>query len=152
MKAETAMAFDGKFDPDLPWRDARNLGFNATTGPFFFASLGGGLGRFYLDTDERHRNFGGVCHGGVYMTLLDYAMGLSASEAAEGRRCATISMETQFLSAARLGERVHGESRVVRLTRDICFLEAEAWSADRKVVRSTSIYKYVANQKGAAAP
>ena len=55
-------AIEARLDPDLPWRDARNLWFNATTGPFFFASLGDGLGRFYLDTDERHRNFGAI-HG-----------------------------------------------------------------------------------------
>ncbi len=139
------MAYDGRFDPDLDWREARARGFNVVVGPFRVATCGPGAWRFHLDMDERHVNFGGVCHGGVLMTLMDYAMGVGASEASEDRLASTIGMDMQFVAAARPGARLHGETRLVRATRDVCFMEAEVWGDDRLAARASGIFKYLGN-------
>lgn len=139
------MAYDGKFDPDLDWREARARGFNLFVGPFRIAAFGEGVWRFHLEVDERHINFGGVCHGGVLMTLMDFAMGVGASEASEDRLASTIGMDMQFVAAARPGARLHGEARLVRATREVCFMEAEVWGDDRLAARASAIFKYLEN-------
>jgi uncharacterized protein (TIGR00369 family) len=48
--------------------------------------------------DERFKQGGGVIHGGVITTMLDYAMALAAfSRAAAGQSFATVSLTTHFL-------------------------------------------------------
>lgn len=137
------MAYDGAYDPDLDWRAARARGFNVLVGPFEIATLTDSVWRFRLQLDDRHVNFGGVCHGGVLFTLLDYAMGVGASEASEDRLCSTISMTTQFVAAAKPGALLHGEARTVRATRDVCFMEAEVWGGERLAASASAIFKYL---------
>jgi len=142
-KAEKAMGYDGAFRPDLDWRAARATGFNLLAGPFEIAPLSDGVWRFRLQMDERHVNFGGVCHGGVLFTLLDYAMGIAATAASADRLASTVSMNTHFIASAKPGSFLHGEAVVVRATRDVCFLEAEVWGGDRLAAKASAVFKYL---------
>lgn len=137
------MAFDGVFDPDLDWRDARARGFNVFVGPFKAATVAEGVERFYMQTDERHRNFGGVTHGGVVMTALDYGMGVVTSLSSDAPKSTTIGMTVQFVAAVPPGALLHGEARVIRTTRDVCFTEAEVWADGRQCATATGIFKYL---------
>lgn len=67
-----------EFRDDLEWIDYDAIGFNIHVGPFFIASVGGGVYRMHLMIEPRHLNQGGVVHGGVSMTLADNAMGMAA--------------------------------------------------------------------------
>ena len=142
------MAYDGVCDPDLDWGDPRGKGFNMVVGPFECAPVGNGVWRFRLQMDERHVNWGGVCHGGVLFSLMDYAMGIAASDAGGDRPSSTIGMDVQFVAAAKPGALLHGETRVVRAARDVCFLEAEVWGGDRLAANATAIFKYLGPAKG----
>ncbi len=137
------MAYDGVFRPDLEWRSARARGFNVVVGPFEIATLTDNVWRFRLQMDDRHVNYGGVCHGGVLFTLLDYAMGVGAAEASEDRLASTISMNTHFVAAARPGALLHGEARAVRATRELCFMESEVWGGDRLAAQASAVFKYL---------
>jgi uncharacterized protein (TIGR00369 family) len=56
--------------------------------------------------DQRHKNRAGYVHGGVITTLIDTAGGLAGCycpEPGHVRRCATISLSTQFLGAVQHG-------------------------------------------------
>jgi uncharacterized protein (TIGR00369 family) len=62
-----------------------------------------GLAELELLIDARHLNRSGVLHGGVLMTLLDTAMGFSATYCAlpgRVRRVMTLSLSTSFLGNA----------------------------------------------------
>jgi len=51
-----------------------------------------------FEPDESFKQGGGVIHGGIVTTMLDYAMALAAfSRAAEGQSFATVSLTTHFL-------------------------------------------------------
>ena len=130
-----------EFDDTLDYRIIRDVGFNDIVGPFGFATAADDEWRFYLDLDDRHRNVGGVCHGGVLATLVDIGMGASAFRAAGHRPVATIELSVKYIAAAKPGNRVHGRSRLLRTVKSIVFMECEAWSKGRMVVRGTGIWK-----------
>ncbi len=139
-----------EYDPDLPWRDVRGEGFNAHIGPMRFAPLGEGPAgeRRYcasLVLDGRHINVGGVCHGGVLLSLADVAMGAATFDAGGGHPCATIQMDGHFLAAAKAGQRLVAMAEQLRLVRGLSFMRCEIWAEGRRVFRASGTWKYLAS-------
>ncbi len=61
-------------------------------------------GEIELQLEPRHGNSIGITHGGVYMTIMDAAMGHAATWCAvEGnvRICVTVSLTTSFIAPAK---------------------------------------------------
>lgn len=77
-----------------------------------------------LRTDPRHRNRSNIVHGGVYMTLIDRALGLNCRNLAGGRRMATASLTVNFLRPARIGDFLHVTCAVSKNGRKAAFGEA----------------------------
>ncbi len=78
-----------------------------------------------------HTNPGGMMHGGVVAALLDEAAALAMRralgvEAGQGPQLLLVEMNVSFLSAARPGETLEAQGRVLRLGRRVAFAEAEA--------------------------
>ena len=135
---------------ELQWRDLRPTGFNAYVGPMRFAGAGDGLWYAALDLDARHMNVGGVCHGGVYMTLADVAMGAAAYEAGGRHPCATIDFQAHFLAAAKRGQTLLAAARSNRLVSGVAFMECELTAGGRRCMRASGIWKFLASRKPAA--
>ncbi len=133
----------------LEWRELRPTGFNEYVGPMRFAPAGEGLWYAALDLDARHMNMGGVCHGGVYMTLADVAMGAAAYEAGGRRPCATIDFEAHFLAAAKQGQTLLAAARLGRLVSGVAFMECELTAGGRRCLRASGIWKFLASRSPA---
>jgi uncharacterized protein (TIGR00369 family) len=131
---------------DLEWRELRPTGFNAYVGPMRFAPAGEGLWMTALDLDARHMNMGGVCHGGVYMTLADVAMGAAAYEAGGRHPCATVDFEAHFLAAAKRGQTLLAAARLGRLVGGLAFMECEVTAGGRRCLRASGIWKFLASR------
>ncbi|MGF1551627.1 MAG: PaaI family thioesterase [Paracoccaceae bacterium] len=131
----------------LPWRTIRGEGFNAHLGPVEIARRGGNggddawIGR--LDLDPRHINVGGVCHGGVLMSLADITMGTATYEAGGGHPCATIEMDCHFLAAAKRGQRLLAVATQLRRVRGLSFMECRLEAGGRPVMRASGLWKYL---------
>ncbi|MGB1234016.1 MAG: PaaI family thioesterase, partial [Poseidonia sp.] len=93
-----------------------------------------GASRLELTLTEDHLNKGGVAHGGIHMMLLDSALGsaLVASLKVE-EWCATAQLSTSFLAAARPGEHMVAEGRVVRRGKNVAHLAGEVKVGERLV-------------------
>lgn len=139
-----------RYDPDLPWREVRGEGFNAHVGPFRFVALGEGRWCASLALDARHANVGGVCHGGVLMSLADVAMGAASFEAGGGHPCATIQMDAHFLAAARPGQRLVALATQLRKVRQLSFMRCEIWEGVRQVLRASGTWKYLESRSPGA--
>ena len=139
------------YDPNLPWRALKGEGFNDHIGPVRFTRAGENLWQGTLVVDARHRNSGGVCHGGVSMTLADLTMGAASFEASQGRPCATIEMSTHFLAAGKEGQRLLSRATQLRQVRDLSFMSCEIWALGedgaRQIMRASGIWKYLASRK-----
>ena len=135
------------YDPSLEWKDVRDGGFNSHVGPLKFAR---GEHCWYcaIELDDRHINFGGVCHGGVCMALADVCMGIGAHSSAGRSPCATIDFEAHFLAAAKKGQWLVGRSRVNRVVSGVIFMECELWAGGRQVMRASGIWKQLGGAKG----
>lgn len=62
-----------------------------------------GFAQFEVDISPKHYNSSGFLHGGVYMTILDAAMGHASTWCSiEGnyRPCVTLTLTTSFVAAA----------------------------------------------------
>ena len=95
--------------------------------------MGEGLARLSITIGPQHTNPNAVLprkDGGVVTTIMDSAIGaaLGALRGGEASRRphAMIEMNASFLAAARPGDEVVVEGRVVRLRRTVAFAEAEA--------------------------
>lgn len=98
-----------------------------------------GVTRLRMSADPHHMNNTGTVHGGAICTLLDVAMG-SAARLNAGAPVITIDMQVAFLSAGR--GVLTAEGRVLRASKSILFVEAEARAEDGEIVaRATGVFK-----------
>lgn len=86
-----------------------------------------GYVRIALTVEARHLNPHGVMHGGVAMTLMDSAAA-SALSSLRGQaevRQASVDMHVAFLAAARVGDELVAEGKILKRGRSIAFAETE---------------------------
>lgn len=98
-----------------------------------------GYMRVALMLEPHHTNPRGVMHGGVVTTLMDEVIGgaIALARGMETMRIAphaTVEMNASFLAAARPGDRVVVEGRVLRLGGYVAFGEAEAHRGDGELI------------------
>jgi uncharacterized protein (TIGR00369 family) len=132
-------------DPDFPpppegFVASEHRGaFSTHNGPYFEARPEKGAAQaFYVL--PRHCNRMGIVHGGMVSAFMDSLLG-----AAVGRETrissVTIHLSIDFLSMARAGEWVLGESRCTRATKDLAFAEGRIYVGTKDVARASGVFK-----------
>ncbi len=117
-------------------------GFAAHNGPLYIRRDAGGGVRLGFRVDRQHLNAGGVCHGGMLMTLADMALGISATVAAGGRKfLPTVTMATEFLRPAELGQWVEAIGEPLRITRNLGFSVCRVMAGDELVLHASGTLK-----------
>lgn len=114
-----------------------------------------GYVRLSLKLDERHTNPNGVMHGGVVTTLMDEALGgviasVRGLDAMEAAPHSTVEMNVSFLAAARPGDDLVVEGRVLKLGRSVAFAEAEARrrGEDRLIAKGRFVFVIARGSEG----
>ena len=80
-------------------------------------------------------NPAGTVHGGVYGVVHDAAMNFATNAALEsGDRAATLELKYSTLRSARAGDELSVRGEVVRLTRQVAFLETTISDADQRLI------------------
>lgn len=99
-----------------------------------------------LDLEAFHGNTHGALHGGVYMTVIDAAMGQAATWCPiEGhiRRCVTVSLSTTFLKAVN-GPRIKVVARLESVANKVAVCRAEVIDPDGSVCATAQgTFRYV---------
>ncbi|PXW27179.1 PaaI family thioesterase [Paraburkholderia caballeronis] len=120
-------------------------------GPYFLA-----LGALYhrIGTDgglvialrvtDAHANMIGIAHGGMLATLADSAMGACVSlmrqTAGESPAMVTVSLTSEFLSAARVGDWLEAHARVRKPGRRVVFAECTLRAGGRDVLHASGVF------------
>lgn len=138
-----------EFDPSLKWKIVDDKAFNSHNGPIRFAR-GDGCWYGAIELGPNHMNFGGVCHGGVYMALADVTMGVGAHQIGDRQRCATIDFNAHFLAAAKLGQTLVCRATVNRMVSGVVFMESELWAGGRQCMAASGIWKVLSQETKAA--
>lgn len=114
--------------------------FMATLGPFF----GHWRGDDYLAgfiAEDRHCNPQDEVHGAMLNALADNTLARMAWRAAGNSSCVIVSMNCDYLAAARLGDWVECVGEVTRLTHSLVFIRGRVSVADAPVLTATGVWK-----------
>ena len=102
-----------------------------------------------LQIDDRHTNARGFLHAGVLVALADTVMGHTAHRArpaAEG--LVTVSLTTDFLGSAQIGDWIEGHAAVRRAGRRIAFTTCEFAVARRLVLAASGVFATLGRREG----
>ena len=96
---------------------------------------------------EQHCNSRGLVHGGLIAALSDNAMGLSCVAALmaagrdAGKGLVTVSLGTDYLGSAKLGEWLEIDPEPVKVGGSICFARAIARGDGKPIAMANATFK-----------
>ncbi|WP_066270103.1 PaaI family thioesterase [Hydrogenophaga palleronii] len=116
--------------------------FIAHNGPLSARLLDGRV-QLGFRVEARHTNPLGICHGGMLATFADMLIPCAAMyhPGLEPRFLPTISLQMDYMGAARLGCWVQGEAQVLRSTRNMVFGQALISCDGEPAVRVSGVFK-----------
>lgn len=99
-----------------------------------------GLVEIALQTDSRHRNLGGIVHGGVVMSLMDRVIGINCRLAAKGHRMVTANLNISFIGAIQVGGFITLSCQMNRVGRRTIFGDGRAEVDGRLVATASGVF------------
>ncbi len=80
-------------------------------------------------------------HGGMLLTLADVSLGYAVIQQLGAMNCVTAQLQTQFISAAKVGEFIVCRPQVLRQSSDLVFLRGLIAVGERTVASVDGIWK-----------
>ncbi|TAJ32388.1 MAG: PaaI family thioesterase [Reyranella sp.] len=115
--------------------------FIRMAGPLWAKPEDDGL-RIGLPLEKRHGNPMGVAHGGLLVTVADMVMGVGSGFATGiFWPHPTISLTSEFVRGARLGQWLEGKARIARRTVNFCFASCDLMCGGEIVLVSSGVFK-----------
>lgn len=94
-----------------------------------------------LRITKRHSNSRGIAHGGVLLTLADSAMGGALYHSRQPPMpIVTVSLTSDFLSSAQIGDWVQAEVEILRVGRQLAYAQCELLVEGRRVLRASGVF------------
>ncbi len=113
-------------------------GFGAVFGPMHYDRERGRLG---FRVAQRHINLFGICHGGALTMFADYQLvPLRRAGIVKGPFAPTLSLNVDFVGAARLNDWIEAEATLVRATGRYLFTQAVLSREGGAAARSAAIF------------
>jgi acyl-coenzyme A thioesterase 13 len=92
----------------------------------------------------QHQNYIGVAHGGVLATMADVALSYQVySSETPGLPVSTVSMTTNFLSGARLGEWIEASGTIDRIGQKLAYVHGSIWCSGRILMTMNAVYNII---------
>lgn len=108
---------------------AKSRGWNAETG----------IMRMEYEAKPEFENGAGAVQGGIITAMLDNAMSIALLRQTNfGYGIPTLELKTSYFRAARSGDALFGEGRVMHQGRSIAFLEGKLTDTEGRVVATAS--------------
>lgn len=100
-----------------------------------------GRPQFCVRVTPRHDNTRGRTHGGMIMTFLDEALGLTAQMTRPDDTLFTVGFDCQFTGGSAAGDLIVAETEVVNATRSLMFMRGHCKAGDRMIASASGIWK-----------
>jgi uncharacterized protein (TIGR00369 family) len=126
---------------ELEWIRMDEEGLFSRLGPVFRLPIHEGIGHFRFRAEPMHRNRLNYVHGGMLMAFADRGMGVTARRGDAALAVATVQLDMHFMRAARIGEWVGMQCRVLRQTRSLLFVDATLESGGQVVATARGVWK-----------
>jgi uncharacterized protein (TIGR00369 family) len=130
------------------WQQSEAGGFTGYFGALWSRSTGDEHLVGMIVEPRHSNNHLGTVHGGVLMTLADLGLGIGVGRALGGPACVTISLQTQFVATAQIGEFLVCRPEVVRRSKSLVFVRGLICVDDRIVASSDGIWKVLEPRPG----
>lgn len=118
-------------------------GFLSITGPYYMnMNAAEGVFHWGFFAEPHHCNPSGFIHGGMLATFVDIIMG-GAAFMKVGAPVATITLNTEFMSAGKPGFWYDGVAEVVRKARTLCFVKGEVRCGDKLILTSSGTWAII---------
>ena len=119
--------------------------FVGLIGPLWYKAetgKGGDAIRIGLPLEARHGNPMGWAHGGLLVTVADMVMGVGSGHATGIRwPHPTVSLGTEFVRGAKLGQWLEGTARIARRTINFCFVSCDLVCGGEVVLLASGVFK-----------
>ncbi|MSP41881.1 MAG: PaaI family thioesterase [Alphaproteobacteria bacterium] len=126
---------------DLGWETYAGVSpFSAPHGQMYQKISGDGICWRAFCAGRAHCNSAGIVHGGMMVAFMDALMGYAVANSTRSRAL-TIRLTSDFLSIARPGDWIVGQSMVTRVTRSVVFVEGMAHAGQRPLFSAQGIFK-----------
>jgi uncharacterized protein (TIGR00369 family) len=91
-----------------------------------------------------HTNARGLIHGGLIASLADNAMGYSCAQATGWvSSFVTVSLSVDYIGAARIGQWLAVESKVLKTGGTLCFVQSLVKADDDVIARANGTFRVV---------
>lgn len=114
--------------------------FEVLVGPLLLKEREDGTYKSAFIAEEKHANALGMVHGGMLMSFADYSLFSIARKEVAGD-CVTVGFNSEFVSAAKVGERIESSGEIIRATRSLIFVRGTIYSAERTILSFSGILK-----------
>ena len=121
--------------------DETNQGFMKYLGGLDLKKISETYYEFMVEVKEMHLNTGQIAHGGFLSTIADTGMGTAAHRVAGDRRCVTINLNINFITAAKLNEKLEGKVKILKKTKTLIFINCEINNQSDVVVSALGTWK-----------
>lgn len=115
--------------------------FEEQSGPFYFKQEDDGAYRCAFIAEAKHMNGQGNMHGGALMTFADYAMFVVARPAIENAPAVTVSCNSEFTSAASIGDFIEATGEIVHETGSMVFVRGKISTSGRALLNFSGVLK-----------
>jgi acyl-coenzyme A thioesterase PaaI-like protein len=116
--------------------------FMEKLGPLFYKEDGGDL-IYGFFAEEGHTNSNGIVHGGMLLSFLDDVLGHIVWRSLGERRCATISLNCDFVASAKRGDWVETRSKISRKGLAVVFMHGELLVKGERILSADGIWKII---------
>jgi acyl-coenzyme A thioesterase 13 len=118
-------------------------GFLEVSGPYFL-KRDAGLTTIGCRILPQHMNYIDVAHGGVLATLADVALSFVLYDSSKQKMpVSTVSMTTNFLGGAKLGDWVEASAIVDRIGKRLAYVHGSIHCEDRILMTMNGVYSIV---------
>jgi acyl-coenzyme A thioesterase 13 len=109
-------------------------------GPYFTKSIEDSI-LVGLRIEEQHINYVDIAHGGVLATLADVSLSLQAHRAEDPPlNATTISLTTNFLGPAKLGDWLEARGQIDRMGKRVCYTSGAIRAGEKVIMTMTGVF------------
>lgn len=118
-------------------------GFLDVSGPYFLKREAGST-IIGCRMSAQHMNYLGVAHGGVLATLADVALSFALYDSIAAKMpVSTVSMTTNFLGAAKLGEWVEAIATIDRIGKNLAYVHGSINNGERTLMTMSGVFSII---------
>lgn len=128
------------------WRHDPAEGLIAFLGGLWLRQMQGAH-EFGLLPVLHHANRSGMVHGGMLMTFVDRAFGMTARLVSGAPRGATVSLSHQFVAPLHIGTFAMVRPKIIKLTTRMAFIEGTVFADDEPIVQAQGVFRIAATPK-----